>query len=215
MTKVVDLIKSFDALAREAYNVGIVLKSKKNYRLGIRASFRALWQGEFDYFDFFSAMQVVVDRGFTQAWAEGAERCGISFDELTRDERNALRAEIVKETNYIDGVATFIEANSKANGGKLSVIMARANLWIEAYDRVASIAQTTACADKKLIWQLNPAEHCSSCLRLEGKVKRASTWQSAGVYPKAWDKLNCRQGCKCTLVETDEPLSRGPLPKLP
>lgn len=213
--KLVQAIKSFEQVVISAERLGIRLKSIENYRLGIRAAFRGLWSGAFDFFDFYAAMDTTIQRGFSQAWREGALRCGIDFDELSRDELNALRSEIVRETQFIDGVAGFIEANSRDNGGKLSVVMQRAELWIQAYDRVANRAQSMACKDQKLKWVLNPAEHCSSCLKLEGKVKRASFWTERGVYPKAWDKLDCKQGCKCDLVPTTEPLSRGPLPNLP
>ena len=59
--------------------------------------------------------------------------------------------------------------------------------------------------------------NCSTCLRLDGKVKRASEWEAANLHPQSPpnEKLLCRGWrCACVLEPTTEPLSRGPLPVL-
>jgi hypothetical protein len=54
--------------------------------------------------------------------------------------------------------------------------------------------------------------NCNDCLKLEGKVKRASVWEASGIRPQS-HALECRgYNCQCSLEETNEPLSRGPLP---
>jgi hypothetical protein len=113
------------------------------------------------------------------------------------------------------GLAVYIERNSRARKGKLRVVMQRIEVWAKAYNRIVQIAKTYAGKDKKQKWTMHPAEHCQSCLKLSGKVKRASYWRDHDVYPKHWDKLECRNGCQCTLEDTDEPMSKGPLPSLP
>ncbi len=60
--------------------------------------------------------------------------------------------------------------------------------------------------------------NCSSCLKLDGKVKRASWWTENNVLPRVpgapW--LACKGWrCQCGLFTTDKPLSRGRMPKLP
>lgn len=191
------------------------MKDIKGYRLNIRAAVRSLWNGNIDFVSFFSQMQAAIRRGFTQAWAEGAAVYGVKPDEYTDAERARLAQEIVQESQYIMRFADAIEAHSKKNGGKLEPLFTRAELWIAAYDRILNLAIAYAGKDQKLRWTLHPAEHCKSCVRLSGKVKRSSYWVEHDVYPKHWGKLICKGGCHCSLEPTDEPLSKGPLPGLP
>ena len=60
-------------------------------------------------------------------------------------------------------------------------------------------------------------DNCRTCLALDGKVKRASFWDTTGVHPQATNgTLECNgYNCGCELIPTDEPLSRGPLPNVP
>lgn len=165
--------------------------------------------------DFTSEMFRLVRVGFTQAWNEGMAAANITESEMTDEERIRLEQEIVKEYSYVNGFADAVDAGSKANGGKLAPLFYRAGLWADGYPRIRSLAMTYAADDPKLKWTLNPAEHCISCKKLDGKVKRASFWKSKGVYPKAWDKLTCKGGCKCELVPTTDRCTPGALPVLP
>lgn len=151
----------------------------------------------------------------TQAWYAGAKEEGVAPDELNVDERARLRAEIASEASFVSNFINDIQFNNRASGGSLAPFLYRATLWANAYTRVKAIARLMASGDKKKIWTLHPAEHCQSCRKLDGKVKRATYWLDHGVQPKAWDKLACRMNCRCTLDDTDAPLSKGPLPNLP
>ena len=80
--------------------------------------------------------------------------------------------------------------------------------------------QMAAKENPKLRWEWTPEkEHCSSCEKLQGKVKRHSQWEAAGLYPQA-PVLECMAGaggvtvCGCRFVPTDEPMSKGPLPRI-
>jgi len=195
--------------------VDFEFKALPGYRMNLRAAARGYWSGDLDYMDFFTIMQSAIQKGFREAWAEGAGAYGIKPDEYTDKERIRLQQEINKEIGFVDRLATFVERHSKANKGKLAIVFQRMEVWAKGYNKIVQIARTYAGGDKKLRWSLNVAEHCRSCLKLNGKVKRASYWLEHDVYPKHWDKLECRGGCKCELNDTDEPLSKGPLPSLP
>lgn len=192
------------------------------YRMNIRAAVRGLWTGRLDYEQFFANMMGAIRRGFTQAWYEGAKECGIAPNELKPEERLALEAAINSEMQYIDGLGAYVVANSKANKGKLGRCFTRTKAWINRYNSLKNQAKLSACGDRKLKWVLHGAhfteDPCRSCRVLDGKVKRASYWQAQGVQPQNApnDKLIC-QGfqCGCAFFVTDEPLSRGPLPRLP
>jgi hypothetical protein len=188
----------------------MLLKTIQGYRLNIRAAVRGLWTGTWDYFSFVDQMMLAIERGYTQAWHEGALMYGIRPEDMTTEEHARLSAEVMKETTFINGFAQAIMDTNKVSGGKLEPLFYRAELWINGYNRVRVLGSTYAAKDQPLIWNLHPAEHCSACRSLSGKVKRSSYW-AAHVTPRSWS-LNCRSNCKCTLDPTNKPVSRGPLP---
>jgi len=192
---------------------------KRDYRLGIRAAVRGLWNGAFDLFQFADAMIPTVQRGLTRAADDGLISVGIQPGERTPQEQIALDKRINSEFAHILPFGRDIVAGSKANGGLLRPLLDRAEMWILRYTDVENEARTMAANDPKLEWVWDPAkEHCTSCARLNGKVKRASFWREMGVLPQNPPnaKLECGGWrCGCILRPTDKPVSRGPLPGLP
>lgn len=194
-----------------------------NYRNGIRSAVRSLWLSASDYYQFADTMDVVVHHGLTLAYHEGAKACGILPAELSPTERAELRQAIASEVSHIDAFATVIEAGSKANGGKLAPLFAKAETWILRYKDVVNQAKVSTCGDQKLewVWQAlgvtkNPCGTCKD--KLNGKIKRASYWARVGVRPQNPPNpyLECEGwGCLCDFRPTDAPMSKGPLPKLP
>ncbi len=190
-----------------------------DYRSGLRASVRGLWQGVLTTRQARSAFNSTLDRGLTRAFNEGAEECGIAEDELTQEELIARDDAIENQREFVSGFLADIRKNSRSNGGKLTPLFTRLTLWVTRYDEIKSTAKAMTCKDQKLEWVLNPRkENCLSCRRLNGKVKRGSFWTSTGILPNVpgatylicggWD-------CGCSLIVTNKAVSRGPLPKLP
>jgi len=190
-----------------------------NFRLSIRAAIRGLWTGHTDPGAFFDQMMAAIRREFRIAWIEGAAECGIVEGELTDQERAALAEVTNAQFTYLPGLAEAVFAGSKANGGLLRVQLRRAEYWINQYDSVRTQAKLMACGNKKMRWDMDPSkEHCSSCAKLAGKVKRANFWQERGIMPRNAPNPNLECGgwlCGCSFVVTDETLSRGRLPNLP
>jgi hypothetical protein len=160
---------------------------------------------------------LAVTNGFTRAWWDGADDVGISPSELTPQERQAMQNAILSQRQYIDGFLTAIEEGSKANGGKLGPLFSRAGLWTKRYDDVRNMARAQAGEDQRLMWVWDPSkEHCTTCGRLNGQVRRASYWH-AHVIPNS-PKLECVHNaggvpvCGCELVPTDQRCTPGPLP---
>ena len=204
-------------LPGKVYKESFFLKSLNSYRKEIRANIRGYFNGKFGYFDFVDNMNSAINRRLTQAWIEGAKECGIAFDELTTDERNTLQDRINSELAYIPGLANDIDEAVEV-GGKITPLLKRADLWANRYEEVKNQAKVMVCKNAKLEWVLGEAEHCTSCLKLSGKVKRASYWNDKGVIPRVAGAsyLECKgYNCKCELKQTGKPLSKGPLPKLP
>lgn len=184
---------------------------KEAFARNVRAAVRGLWSGVMDYYDFFDAMASAVRYGITNAWNDGAAECGILPNELSPEEQMARQSMITGQMGYINGFASAIEQNSKANGGLLGPLLTRGEMWSNRYNDAKNQARTMACADKKLKWTLGPTEHCKDCARLAGKVKRGSQWTIRPQSPE----LECGGfRCQCQLVPTDEPMSKGPLPKI-
>lgn len=193
----------------------LAVKSSDAYRRELRNNARALWNGTWSEFDFFLAMLTTIRRHFTQAFFEGAATCGITPGELTRAEMQRLEDEIMNEKQYIDGLADFISANSKAMGGLLKDVFTRVELWVNGFQRIKTLAQTLACGDLKYKWQLGPRlVHCRDCKKLNGRTYRGSVWAKYDIYPRHWS-LECRGvHCGCGLEKTDEPVTPGFPPKL-
>lgn len=185
----------------------------------IRAVARGLWVGVYDYYQAWEAMDATIRRYLPLAWYEGARECGIEPSELTPEERQALALMIQGELGQLNAFLTAIEQGSKANGGKLRPFLYRASMWAMRYQDARNQARVMANADQKLCWTWNPEkEHCPTCAKLNGKIKRASFWKREGVFPQnpPNDKLECKGWqCGCELAPTEERCSPGPLPKCP
>lgn len=193
-------------------------KSLSSFRSAIRANIRGLWNGSRDTIDFEISMRSIIEREFRRAWIQGAAECGIKADELTQAELSELERMTNEQFPFLPGFAADIETGSKANNGRLGPHFERGEMWINRYDEVRNRGKSMACRDSKLKWELGAAEHCRSCLALNGKVKRASFWNNSGILPRTAGAsfLECRgYRCACSLVPTDEPISRGRMPSLP
>ncbi len=188
------------------------------YRSGIRASVRGLWLGVFDDSQFHDSMSAIIDAGIRRAWRSAAAECGITPNEFTPDEKLEIFTTIFREVGFIGGFAAFIDANSKTNKGLLRTFNGRIAIWVNRYNDALNNAKIIVCDNLKYVWVLGKREHCKSCLKLNGKVKRGSYWDEKDIRPQdpPNDKLDCRGwNCGCGLEVTQDALSRGPLPGLP
>lgn len=190
-------------------------KSLSDFRSAIRAEVRRLWTGNGDIFDFFEGMNSAINIYFEQAWAEGARQCGIEPSERTVEEAQELEQFKVSNRQYITRFGEAVEKNSRENGGKLTPLLSRSDLWTNTYREVQNKAQQMACGDIKLKWLWNPLkDHCSSCRKLNGRVYRASIWDKYNIRPQMRG-LECGGWrCGCEFVPTDEPVTPGRPPAI-
>jgi hypothetical protein len=198
---------------------------QKRFLASIRTNIRALWLGpEFggwDLPDFLNAMRRSIDVAYRRAWRVAAEGCGLLPEDMTQDEQLFLDRRIAEDILRSDNLALDVWDGRKANGGKLYSFYPRANLWANNYNEISNLAKVSSCGDKKQEWVISAKESCPSCLKLSGKVKRASYWLDNDVHPQHRSKLECMIGaggvpvCKCSLRDTEKPVTRGPLPRLP
>ena len=189
------------------------------YAKGLRGFVRGLWRDDISQAVFTGDISGLMERRLRQAWFEGMGECSILPNEITPVEQLKLATMIQEQMSFIPGFAADIIANSKDRGGKLTPLMTRVDqLWVNRYFQFKNEGQAMACADVKMMWVLGMTEHCSSCLKLHGKVKRGSYWTSRGILPRVPNApyLACHgYNCACSLVPTEQPVSRGSLPALP
>lgn len=204
-----DLLQELDAAGEYA------TKSMADFGLAIRSGVRGLWKGVIDRSSFVYQMTRAIRRQLKNAWHEGAERCGIRPEELSAPEKLRLHMIIQENIGYIPGFADAIEAGSQANGGKLGPLISRAALWTSKYMQAQSLAQQMACRDQKLRWDLGRTKvHCEDCLKLNGRVYRASIWEKYDIYPKS-PNLACGGWlCDCRFTPTNESGTPGRPPRL-
>lgn len=193
--------------------------SQEDFKRSVRAQVRSLLFGHTDEFGFTDAMLSALERGLERAWREGAADCGIGPDERSPDETNALRNYINTQATFLPGFARAItdaREQALADDEKITEntggVMSRASMWANRYGEVVSIAKTMACSDQKYGWDLGPTEHCSDCLAMSAKVKRASAWAAADIRPQS-RRLECGGfHCQCRFRKTDQPATPGRLP---
>jgi hypothetical protein len=190
-----------------------------SYLQSLRAVARGLWVGAIDYAQAYEALDIAVRHGITKAWYEGLKEAGFSPTEMSDAEKLELRRMLVNEQTRMDSFLTHCLDNNKASGATWATCDAKAKLWAMRASDARNKALTMAQSDPKLMWAIGYTEkHCSTCLKLNGKVKRASYWAKIGVRPQNPPNplLEC-QGwrCDCRFVPTEEPLSKGPLGRLP
>lgn len=186
------------------------------YRSMLRSPVYGLWSGRADIKWFLDAMGDAVYSGLKGAWEAGAAKAGIAPDEMTDEELSRMQTDIYEQFTYIGRFGDYILAHSKAEGGKLESLNMRFEMWVARYNEFFTRGYMMAKSNQKMKWHLgNTKEHCGSCAKLSGKVKRASTWIKADIYPQHPD-LECNgYQCKCRLESTDEPLTKGRLPSIP
>ncbi len=191
------------------------VKAINNYRMAIRANIRAYWNLTWDFMEFYRNMERDIRQGLRQAWADGMKICGMTLNDMTDDEKNKLESEINNDLGYLQGFADAVSAGAKPEGGKLTPLMKRGEMWINRYNAVMTMAQVSACGDVKMIWLIGETEkHCSDCSLLNGRIYRASVWEKYGVLPQSND-LECRgYNCLCKLIPTNDPAWGGHPPRL-
>jgi len=169
-------------------------ESASSYGRDIRGVVRALWNGSVDIDQADENFVETVRIYLTRAYYAGARECGVAPDELSVEERNQLRSIITNETVRVFSFLLDVEKGNKAAGILFRNYRGRIRAWTNRYPDTQGRAQVTACSNMKTQWTLGKAEHCSSCIKLAGKVKRNSFWQRKGVLPRVPNSpyLECR-----------------------
>jgi len=211
--------KVFQSILSSIKSLAVAIKQASGaarYEKDIWGVVQSLWNGSISKRDFIGVMKQIIPLAFERAWLDGAGAAGITdVDELTDIEKSILKERIKEEKRYIRGFATFIVKHNKKTGYQFKQLKSRASMWWNRYHDIVNQSRAMALWDKKLKWIYGDTMHCTSCLKLNGKVKRASQWVEAQIRPQHPDLACHGFKCECVFEETDEPMSKGRLPRIP
>ena len=159
-------------------------RRKTAFRSNLRNGVRAMWLNEFTLPDFRNHMLIIIRRGYTDAWHEGLAMLGLKPADMSGMEMIALNSAILSAGSHVSRFGVWLQPRTKAEGVLLRSLWPRLNIWLNGYDAIMNRAKAMAGEDLPLRWTIHPAEHCPSCLKLNGKVKRASWWTENGILPR-------------------------------
>lgn len=172
------------------------------YERDIYAAATAYWKNGVKG-NFTSAMNVTIKFGLKSAFEVGAESVDVSADEFTPDDRAVIDAIIAEEKSHVSGLLEFLDGLAQDPTKNLGMADGRLRMWVNRYEDVVSRARVHFGGKARLQWKLGEAEHCTTCLALNGIVAWALEWDEAGIKPKSPD-LECKgYNCACTLEPTD------------
>jgi hypothetical protein len=194
------------------------VKTTAAYELHVWSYMREYFTGGVDAFGFIDLMAAEIDNQYWRAWREGAAELNVFPEDFTDDDNVQIESMIQANINYLDGIAGDIEAFI-AEGNHTDAefnqrFRARAALWGNGYESVVNDAKLWFGDKEKLEWVYGDAEHCSTCLALNGIVAWSREWNEANVKPQG-DMLECGGWqCKCSLQPTTKRRTAGALEKI-
>lgn len=203
-----------DVLAEAVYPRDATLYTKE-----IRGIARMVWQGK--AVDATRAMWGTVSIGLNAAWNKGAASCGILPGDLTMDEVIRRDMIIIQQRGYIAEFLTWVYTHRRDGPSKLlwRQIQPRVNMWGNAWNRSFNEAKVRACANQPTRWVLHgrhrTKQPCSDCLKMNGRVYRASVWSKHNIFPQS-PNLACK-GFNCGCMFFAAPgakLNKGKPPRL-
>lgn len=198
---------SIGALSARLTALKTIQSTRLNFEMRIEDVLAESLAGNIDRRRFSIIMNNLVGTTVNRAFRDGLIDGGVE-DEPDADEMEWIESYIAEQRGFVREIADEIYRE----GGGFDPL-ARAPMWFNksiypAYEQ----GLFSASANATLEWVYGDAEHCHSCTALNGQVRRTKVWQKT-VLPKS-DELECKGfNCKCNLVPTDRPVTRGRLPK--
>lgn len=188
----------------------VITKSESDYLSSVRSLMRGLHRSG-DVLRFFESMVDSVERNLSAAWFKGMESCGIPVSDITSEEDSARINLISTNISFISNLSNDI-INNRNDSKSINALFYRADLWGNRWNQAFNEAKSLACGNLNQIWVLGDTDHCVTCAGLAGKVKRGSVWEISGFLPQS-SSLACGGfRCRCSLEDTDQQGTPGPLP---
>jgi hypothetical protein len=164
---------------------------------------------------FIDTMANIISGQLTQAYRQAFEDEGYTDFELPDYLAASLEAMILGQYDYVDGFYRDI-VDARVDGTPVSPLLSRAamwsNQWTAAYNEALRLI--TLENGGNMIWILGEAEHCPTCLALDGIVASAKEWQDSGWKPQG-ENLACHGfNCKCSCPPTSQRRSKNAAQRL-
>lgn len=209
----IDFVTIDELLAEYNIDKSSLSDGQAQYKREISGLARKLWSNDITPFEFADNMFSVMRKNFTLAWRDGARIMGVK--EVGDEEMLRVQDFTQAQAQYLPNLIAFIQANSKASGGKFGSLDTRIAMWANRWREMWNEARLFYTGNKKLKWVMNAAkENCPDCINLNGKVYPKRTWDKYGIRPQM-EELNCGgYNCGCKWVDTDDPITPGPPPAL-
>lgn len=190
------------------------LEGSKAYNNDIRIPFHdSMMQILLNYDNPYSAavqVQDVFNASATQAYLQGIRDGGangiVSASQLDTDELNELNSWLsFNDNRALDLAFDLFDATLEEKQN-------RVNLWAnKGLDTSYNMGLMSGRSNPALEWHYSDKvkEHCSDCLKYNGKVYRAKVWKRYAIAPRS-DNLECKGfQCECELLKTEKPITRG------
>ena len=154
---------------------------------------------------FIDTMANIISGQLTQAYQQAFEDEGFTDFALPDYLASSLEDMILGQYDFVDGFFRDI-VDARIDGTSITPLLARAKLWANQWNAAynEAVRLITLNGGGNLVWEYGDAEHCNTCLSLNGIVARADEWDTLGVKPQG-EMLECGGwNCKCALVSTDK-----------
>lgn len=191
-----------------------------HYETEIKELARRVWRGEMGGNAAETELRALMSRQMASAFQEGFDEAGLLPGEISTREASLLESSLRRTLRSAPVLINYLQTNSRDAGEPLTKVEQYVDrLWVPRYDEYRNHGLLTARDDLKLRWNIGPrAANCDSCVKLDGTVKRASTWREANIRPKmaGTELLECGGfSCGCEFTVTSQNVTPGPLPSLP
>lgn len=134
-----------------------------------------------------------------QAYKDGLQQGGVTVDTLDPEDNLDYMGVFLDQSQYINGLADDVYKSKSVNPANAQT---RAYMWGKSLQAFLDGGVGSADKNGMFEWRLGFAEHCKTCLRMDGQIHRFRTYKARGILPRA-STLACKGfNCKCSLIKT-------------
>jgi hypothetical protein len=205
------IVKALGIESRLSANTRLVLSEYKTadyMEKQIVGLVRGVYSGDVGG-DFIDIMANLISGQLTAAFATAYTDEG--YDGALPDFLDAaLTQMVVDQYTFVDQYYKDI-VDARLDGTPVEPLLSRAGMWANQWNAAYNEAIRLMAAEYggNLMWILGEADHCETCLALNGIVASGVEWDESGWQPQSQD-LQCHgYNCACSLVTTSQRRTRG------
>lgn len=165
--------------------------------------------------EFIDLLANLISGQLTQAYQQAFEDEGYTDFVLPDYLTASLETMILNQYTFVDQFFRDI-IDARIDGTPIAPLLVRSAMWANRYNEAYNEALRLITVNNggNLIWTLGEAEHCTTCLALDGIVASGKEWEASGWKPQSED-LECHgYNCKCQLLPTSNRRSKNAAERL-